>query len=61
MSFFVQFVDAFSLIDAVVILLCRVADHADLVVLVDEVALNYMSAGGREEQSGYDTQASRDW
>lgn len=45
-SFFVELVDAFSLIDAILILFCGVADHSDLILFVDEVAVKYyMSVG----------------
>lgn len=37
-GFFVEFIDTFSMIDSVVIVLCWVADHADLIMLIDEVA-----------------------
>jgi len=47
-SFFVEFIDAFSLVDTVLILLCGVVDHPNLVLLVDEVAVKYMSAVTRD-------------
>jgi hypothetical protein len=41
-SCFVEVIDSISLIDAIVIIFCGVADHPDLVLLVDEVAVRYM-------------------
>lgn len=37
-GFFVDFIDAFSMVEFVVIFLGGVADHADLIMFVDEVA-----------------------
>lgn len=44
-SFFVEFVDAFSLVDSVLVSLFGMADHANLVILVNEVALRLGLAG----------------
>jgi hypothetical protein len=38
-SFFVEFIDSFSLMNTILILFCGVADHADLVLLIYEVAV----------------------
>ena len=37
-GFFVEFIDAFSMVDSVVITLCWVVDHTDLIMLIDEIA-----------------------
>jgi hypothetical protein len=60
-SFFIEFIDAFSLVDSILILFCGVADHPDLVLLVDEVAIKYVSVGATEIKAGHGTQVSRDW
>ena len=51
MSFFVELIDTLSLVDPVLVPLCGVANHADLVALVDEVAVKDMSAGPTGEMA----------
>ncbi len=48
--FFEELIDTFSMVDFVVISLCRIVDHADLVMFVDEVAFRWRLAEGVEDQ-----------
>ncbi len=45
MSFFVEFINSFTLVDLVLVLLRGMVNHADLIILIDEVAVNKLSVG----------------